>query len=95
MSVYEPMISLDVDLADVTVLTLNSCRDSIENELTAMISSANNVVATWEGNSRLQFEEQWQEAQNRLRGIIEELTLLSQGISRTNERFRDAAAVFG
>ncbi|PDW01818.1 WXG100 family type VII secretion target [Candidatus Viridilinea mediisalina] len=95
MSVYDSMISLDVELAEATIQTLNRCRDSIEQELNAMLNSSNSVVATWEGNSRVQFEAQWQEAQDRLRQIIDQITLLSQGLERTKERFREAAASFG
>lgn len=95
MSVYDPMISLDVDLADSTVQTLNSCYASIEAELNAMLSASEQVIATWEGNSRVQYEAQWQATQTQLRQLLDELNRLSQGLSRTSAHFRDVGASFG
>ncbi len=87
-------ISLDPDQADQTANTFSTCRGSIDGELNSMMNSASAVMSTWQGNSRNQFEEQWQECQNRLRQIMEELDDFSQRLHREASEFREAASQF-
>lgn len=90
-----PAISLDPDQADQTANTFSSSRGNIEGQLSTMMNSANSVLATWQGNNRNQFEERWQECQNRLRQLMEELDRFSQGLHREANEFREADRAFG
>jgi WXG100 family type VII secretion target len=87
-------ISLDPDQADQTASTFSACRGSIEGELSSMMNSANAVMSTWQGNSRNQFEEQWQECQNHIRQIMEQLEDFSQRLHREADEFRQVASQF-
>lgn len=89
-----PAISLDPDQADQTASAFDSCRGSIESQLSSMANSANSVMSTWQGNSRHQFEEQWQECQQVIRQIMEELNDFSSRLRREAQEFRDAASQF-
>jgi WXG100 family type VII secretion target len=90
-----PAISLDPDQADQTASVFSSSRGGIEGELSTMMNSANAVMSTWQGSNRDQFESQWQECQNHIRNMMEELERFSQGLRREAEEFRQADQAFG
>jgi WXG100 family type VII secretion target len=62
-------------------------KSSIEGELGRMMSSANEVMSTWSGTSRQQFESQWEQWCQKLRTMMEELQSLSNGLRREAEEF--------
>jgi WXG100 family type VII secretion target len=82
-----PMISLDTDAARSASATLAASKSSIEGELGRMMSSANEVMSTWSGTSRQQFESQWEQWCQKLRTMMEELQSLSNGLRREADEF--------
>ncbi len=89
-----PMISLDTDQARSTAATFDSSRASIESSLNSMMSSVSQVLATWQGQSRQQFEGQWEQWTSRLRVIMEELQGLANGLRREADEFESVDRSF-
>lgn len=90
-----PLISLDPDQADQTASVFSTSRSTIEGDLQTMMNSANSVMSTWQGSNRDQFESRWQECQNRVRTMMQELDRFSQGLKREADEFRQADQAFG
>ncbi|MGQ9829666.1 MAG: WXG100 family type VII secretion target [Roseiflexus sp.] len=89
-----PLISLDSDQARTTASTLDGSKNSIESELNRMIGSANEVMATWSGSSRQQFEAQWEQWCQQLRTMMEELQGLANGLRREADEFESVDRSF-
>jgi WXG100 family type VII secretion target len=87
-------ISLDPDQARSTASAFDSCKSSIEGELSRMIASANEVMGGWSGQSRSQFEGEWDQWCQRLRNLMEELQGLSNGLRREADEFEAADRSF-
>lgn len=89
-----PAISLDPDQARSTASTFDSSRSNIESSLSTMMSSVNQVLATWNGQSRQQFENEWEQWTQRLRNMMEELQGLANGLRREADEFEAADRSF-
>jgi WXG100 family type VII secretion target len=89
-----PVISLDPDAARSTAATMDASKSSIEGELNRMMSSANEVMSTWAGSSRQQFEAQWEQWCQKLRTMMDELHNLSNGLRREAEEFESVDRTF-
>lgn len=82
-----PTISLDPDQARATASAFDSSRNNIESSLSTMMSSVNQVLSTWNGQSRQQFENEWEQWSQRLRKMMEELQGLANGLRREADEF--------
>ncbi len=89
-----PPISLDPEQARATAATFDGSKGSIEGELNRMVSSVNSVLSTWSGQSRQQFETQWEQWTQRLRNMMEELQGLSNGLRREADEFESVDRSF-
>ncbi len=87
-------ISLDPEQARATASAFDGCRGSIEGELARMMSAANEVMATWSGQSRQQFEAEWSQWTQRLRNMMEELQGLANGLRREADEFESVDRSF-
>lgn len=89
-----PAISLDPDQARATASAFDSSRNNIESSLSTMMSSVNQVLSTWNGQSRQQFENEWEQWSQRLRNMMEELQGLANGLRREADEFEAADRSF-
>jgi WXG100 family type VII secretion target len=89
-----PQISIDPDQARSTAATFDSSRSNIEGSLNSMMSSVNQVLATWNGQSRQQFEGEWEQWVQRLRAMMEELQGLANGLRREADEFESVDRSF-
>ncbi|GIV90519.1 MAG: hypothetical protein KatS3mg055_3037 [Chloroflexus sp.] len=89
-----PQISIDPDQARSTAATFDSSRSNIEGSLNSMMSSVNQVLATWNGQSRQQFEGEWEQWVQRLRNMMEELQGLANGLRREADEFESVDRSF-
>lgn len=87
-------ISIDPDQARSTAGTFDGCKGSIEGELSRMVGSANEVMGGWSGQSRNQFEGEWDQWCQRLRSLMEELQGLASGLRREADEFEAADRSF-
>ncbi|ABU58208.1 MULTISPECIES: WXG100 family type VII secretion target [Roseiflexus] len=87
-------ISLDPEQARSTASTFDGCKGTIEGELSRMMGSVNEVLATWSGQSRQQFEAEWDQWTNRLRNMMEELQGLANGLRREADEFESVDRSF-
>jgi WXG100 family type VII secretion target len=87
-------ISLDPDQARSTASTFDSSKGSIEGELSRLTGSTNEVLGGWSGQSRQQFEGEWDQWTQRLRSLLEELQGLAGGLRREAEEFEAADRSF-
>ncbi|MGQ9529393.1 WXG100 family type VII secretion target [Chloroflexus sp.] len=77
-----PMISLDPEQARSTASTFDTNRSSIESDLSSMQASVNQLLGTWQGQSRLEFEQEWGQWSQRLRDMVNRLQGLANGLRR-------------
>lgn len=89
-----PPISLDPQQARATASTYDSAKSAIEGELSRMTGSTRDVMSSWSGQSRQQFESKWEEWSQRLRALTEELQNLANGLRREAEEFESADRTF-
>lgn len=89
-----PPISLDPQQARATASTFDGAKNAIEGELGRMTSSVNDVMSNWSGQSRQRFESMWEEWNQRLRRMTDELQNLANGLRREAEEFEAADRTF-
>ncbi|RMD74633.1 MAG: WXG100 family type VII secretion target [Chloroflexi bacterium] len=89
-----PLISLDTDEARSTAATIDSNLSSMEGSLNTMMSSVSQLLSTWNGQSRMQFENEWEQWTRRLRAMMEELQGLSNGLRREADEFESVDRSF-
>ncbi len=87
-------ISLDIEQARATAATFDSSRSNIETSLNTMTGSVNQVLATWNGQSRQQFENQWSQWVQRLQAAMQELQGLANGLRREADEFEEISRNF-
>ncbi|RMD74632.1 MAG: WXG100 family type VII secretion target [Chloroflexi bacterium] len=88
-------IGIDPYEARSTAATFESNQFAIEDSLNTMMSSVSRLLSTWNGQSRMRFESEWEQWVQRLRAMMDELQSLANGLRREADEFEESARSFG
>ncbi|MGQ9529391.1 WXG100 family type VII secretion target [Chloroflexus sp.] len=89
-----PSVSIDTDQARSTAATFDTSRSNIENALSTMSASVSQLLGTWQGSARQQFENEWEQYTQQLRSMLELLQGLANGLRREADEFEAAGRNF-
>ncbi|MEI8306456.1 MAG: WXG100 family type VII secretion target [Chloroflexales bacterium] len=84
------LIRMDVDQAQTTINKVNQTLDELNNQLSALGSSVNDLLGAWEGQAQTQFSHAWDDWRSRFKTTIDELQPMSQGLSTERQQIIDA-----
>ena len=84
------LIGLDVELGDVLCNSFTNQAGEVNSQLSNLTGQVNNLLASWEGNSKPTFEGEWSDWVRQVQTLTSQMEDISRRLSSTLNSFRSA-----